>query len=175
MASFAWGDRARMFARIFVRSIAIAAALACISSAALAAGPQPPKHAPGMPNVIQVSPCIPTMGYHYADPKTLPFGPIYGWYDGKWVFTEIMVNAQQLGSMHQSWDDQLKPLPGYSINHVDFWFEKYGHPGYWVPHYDIHAFYVPHSDHMFWCGNTSGKRMQFKQGPHGQMIMTPMQ
>jgi hypothetical protein len=158
----------------FIAPLAIAAAIACASAAAAATGPQPPAHVPGMPNVVLISGCVPAMGYHYADPKTLPFGPIYGWYGGKWVFTEIMPSLQQLGSWHQSYDDVLKPLPGYAINHVDFWFEKNGHPGYWVPHYDIHAFYVPHAEHMFWCGDKAGVRMEYSQGPKGQVIVTPM-
>src|SRR5215472_826409 len=97
---------------LIVRPVAaIAAAIVSVSAAYAAAAPQPPTHVPGMPNVIRVSDCIPAMGYHYADPKTLPFGPIYGWYQGKWIFTEIMPNVQQFASAHQSWDDQLKPLP----------------------------------------------------------------
>jgi len=155
-------------------ALALVAAVVCASAADAATAPQPPAHVPGMPNVIRVSDCIPAMGYHYADPKTLPFGPIYGWYDGKWVFTEIMPSPQQLGSMHQSFDNVLRPLPGYAINHVDFWYEKNGHPGYWAPHYDIHAFYVPHDAHMHFCGNKSGRRMEFSKGPNGEVIMTPM-
>ena len=34
--------------------------------------------------------CIPAMGYHYVKPSQWPAGPIYGYYDGKPVFTEIM-------------------------------------------------------------------------------------
>lgn len=160
-----------------VRALAIGALVVSLAGRAAGADTsmKPPAHLPGMPNVVLVSPCIPAMGYHYADPKTLPFGPIYGWYNGKETFTEIMPNLQQFGSMHQSWDDVLKPLPGYNINHVDFWYEKNGHPGYWVPHYDIHAWYVPHAEHMTWCGNTSGKRMDFSKGPNGTVIVSPVQ
>src|SRR5579872_1927884 len=86
--------------------------------------------------------CIPTMGYHYANPKKWPFGPIYGYYNGKATFTEIMVSKEAFES-GKSWNDQLKPLPGYHIDHVDFWFEAHGHPGYETPHYDIHAWYSP--------------------------------
>jgi len=119
---------------------------------------QGPKHPAGAPaGVVPVSGCIPTMGYHYAVLKDLPFGPIYGWYKGKWTFTEIMVD-QKLFAAGKSWNEQLTPLPGYSIDHVDMWFEPHGHPGYPIPHYDIHAWYIPHSEHMTMCGNTSGKR-----------------
>ena len=120
-----------------------------------------PAHPAGIPaDAKPVLGCIPTMGYHYANPKDLPFGPIYGWYEGKPTFTEIMVDVKLFRS-GKSWDDQLKPLPGYKIDHVDLWFEPHGHPGYPIPHYDIHAWYVPHSVHMYYCGNTSGKKPAF--------------
>jgi hypothetical protein len=100
--------------------------------------------------------CVPTMGYHYVLPKDNPRGPIYGFYKGKATFTELMLtNAEMLKA---DWNDALKPLPGYAIDHVDIWYEKRGHPGYEVPHFDVHAWYVPHAEHMKWCGNTSGKK-----------------
>ena len=101
--------------------------------------------------------CIPTMGYHYANPKNWPHGPIYGYYNGKAVFSEIMVSRKEFES-GVSWNNQLKPLPGYHIDHVDFWFEPQGHPGYEVPHYDIHAWYVHGRPYMYWCGNKSGTK-----------------
>jgi hypothetical protein len=117
-----------------------------------------PAHPAGLPaNLVPVSGCIPTMGYHYAVPSTLPFGPIYGWYQGKPTFTEIMV-AKTSFENGMSWSEQLVPLPGYKIDHVDIWFEAHGHPGYEIPHYDIHAWYVGHDEHMHYCGNTSGKK-----------------
>ncbi len=100
--------------------------------------------------------CIPTMGYHYINPKNIPRGPLYGYYEGKATFTELMLtNAEMLKG---DWNDQLKPLPGHTIDHVDIWYEAHGHPGYEVPHFDIHAWYVPHAEHMKYCGNTSGKK-----------------
>lgn len=118
-------------------------------------GPQHPAGLP--PSVVPYLGCIPTMGYHYADPKNLPFGPIYGWYNGKPTFTEIMV-AKTDFEKGMSWNNQLQPLPGYKIDHIDIWFEPHGHPGYTIPHYDIHAWYIPASDYMYFCHNTSGKK-----------------
>lgn len=103
--------------------------------------------------------CIPTMGYHYINPKNIPRGPLYGFYQGKATFTELMLTNAEL--LHSDWNDQLKPLPGYTIDHVDVWYEPHGHPGYEVPHFDIHAWYVPHAVHMKYCGNASGKRPSF--------------
>jgi hypothetical protein len=124
---------------------------------ALPKGPVPAILPPG---TQAGSGCIPTMGYHYAKPKDWPFGPIYGFYNGKPVFTEIMVDQKMFAS-GKNWDSVLVPLPGYHIDHVDIWYESHGHPGYPIPHYDIHAWYVPHAERMKYCGNTSGTRPAF--------------
>ena len=120
-----------------------------------------PAHPPGLPNnVVPFMGCIPAMGYHYIKPGSSTSGPYYGSYNGKAVFTEIMLSRTAFTN-GESWDDALKPLPGHTIDHVDIWWEPHGHPGYLVPHYDIHAWYVPHAEHMKYCGNTSGKKPAF--------------
>jgi hypothetical protein len=103
--------------------------------------PQPKVHPAGIPkDAVMVSPCIQTMGEHWAALKTLPLGPIYGTWQGKPVFSEIMVSVQQLkkGFSYAN----LHALPGYHIDHVDFEYEPKGHEGFPVPHYDVHAYYV---------------------------------
>ncbi len=103
--------------------------------------PQPATHPAGIPaDALMVSPCIATMGEHWANPKNLPLGPIYGVWQGKPVFTEIMVSVRQLqdGFSYAN----IHALPGYTIDHVDFKYEPNGHPGLPVPHYDLHAYYV---------------------------------
>lgn len=120
-----------------------------------------PAHPKGIPSDAKpFLGCVPTMGYHYINPKNAPFGPLYGWYDGKPTFTEIMV-AKTDFEKGGNWDEQLKPLPGYQIDHVDIWFASHGHPGYPQPHYDIHAWYVGHAEHMKYCANPSGQRPAF--------------
>ena len=119
--------------------------------------PAGPMHPAGIPPGFRpLHGCIPTMGYHYWNPKT-PTGPLYGWYNGKLVFTEWMPSPQQLKVT--MFDDILQPLPGHTIDHVDIWPTR-GHPGMMYPHYDIHAWYVPHAEHMKYC-NPSGKRPAF--------------
>lgn len=143
--------------RRFVCSLAVVGVMLTVSlQARVAAAPMapanqpPPKPIPA--NFVQVSPCIPTMGFHYADPKApLSGSPIYGAFNGKPVFTEIMLVPKDF-TAGKSWDNVLKPLPGYSIDHVDIDYLPHGHPGMPFAHYDLHAYYVPHQVHMQYCG-----------------------
>ncbi len=112
--------------------------------------PQPAVHPAGVPaEAVMLSPCIATMGEHWGNLKDMPTGPIYGVWQGKPVFTEIMVTQSQLQKGF-SWAD-IRPLPGYTIDHVDFEFEPHGHPGLPVPHYDLHAYYVSAADQAKIC------------------------
>jgi hypothetical protein len=103
--------------------------------------PQPKVHPAGIPgDFVLVSPCIAGMGEHWANLKNPPLGPIYGTWEGKPIFTEIMVTVKQLteGFAYAN----IRALPGYTIDHVDFRYEPNGHAGLPVPHYDLHAYYV---------------------------------
>ncbi len=87
------------------------------------------------------------MGEHYADPKNLPLGPIYGVSNGKVIFSEFMMTQDEFTS-GKSWED-LKVAKGIgSVNHVDIHFEPQGHEGFKIAHYDIHMDMVPHAVHM---------------------------
>lgn len=103
--------------------------------------PQPAVRPAGIPaDAMLLSPCIATMGEHWGSLKDMPIGPIYGVWQGKPVFTEIMVPVSQLqkGFSYAN----IHALPGYTIDHINFEYEPQGHPGMPVPHYDIHAYYV---------------------------------
>jgi hypothetical protein len=114
--------------------------------------PQPSVHPVGIPaDAVMVSPCIATMGEHWANPKNLPLGPIYGVWRGTLVFTEIMVTAKQLARGFSY--ANLRALPGYSIDHVDFKYEPHGHPGLPLAHYDLHAYYVTPAVQATICPN----------------------
>jgi len=114
--------------------------------------PQPKVRPAGLPaGVVMVSPCVATMGEHWMDLKNAPLGPIYGTYQGKLVFTEIMVTVEQLkkGFSYAN----IRALPGHTIDHVDFEFEPNGHEGLPVPHYDVHAYYVSPAEQAKICPN----------------------
>ena len=105
----------------------------------------------GLPEgVIQISPCVPTMGEHWANPADMPLGPIYGVMGDEVVFVEIMPSQEDF-AQGKSWLEVLVPVADKTIHHVDFEFLPGGHEGYEVPHYDIHAYFVPHEDHVAFC------------------------
>jgi hypothetical protein len=114
--------------------------------------PQPKVHPAGIPaNAVLLSPCIATMGEHWGALKDMPLGPIYGVYNGKPVFSEIMVSLKQLQDGFSY--DNLKALPGYHIDHVNVEFEAHGHPGFPIPHYDVHAYYITAAQEAQICPN----------------------
>jgi len=115
--------------------------------------PQPKTHPGGIPRgALLLSPCIIGMGEHWGNPNYLPVGPFYGVYKGHPVFTEIMIDRKAF-AVGKSFENMLKPLTGYRIDHVDVEFEPHGHEGYPIPHYDVHAYYVSHAVHMAYCPN----------------------
>ncbi len=139
---------------VFVFAFAAAA-----TSTAIAAPPAADMQLPPQPNVrpagipagyVMVSPCVRTMGAHWANPKNLQ-APIYGSYGGKVVFSEIMVPKAQFDRGFNYTD--LRALPGHTVDHVDIEYHPHGHEGMPIPHYDIHAYYVSHATHMKYCPN----------------------
>jgi hypothetical protein len=138
---------------IFALLLGASAAAIAVAQQAPQLPPQPKVRPAWVPaGALLLSPCVAGMGSHWANLKDMPFGPIYGEYQGKPVFTEIMID-QKAFAAGKSWEDQLKPLAGNKIDHVDIDFVPYGHAGYPIPHYDIHAYYVPHDVHEKFCPN----------------------
>jgi hypothetical protein len=94
--------------------------------------------------VVQVSPFVPGMGEHWADPKNLPFGPIYCVMDGRVTCMEYMISQADFAEgksfeLLRPWfDGAAQP----AIDHMEFNFEPNGHEGYEVPHYDVHMYFV---------------------------------
>ncbi len=142
------------------RTLSFFALAVCLGGTALLAAspvppqlpPQPRVHPAGIPSdAVLVSPCVRTMGEHWAALRDLPTGPIYGVWQGKPIFTEIMVSVVQLQKGF-SWAN-IRPLPGYRIDHADFEFEPHGHEGFPVPHYDLHLYYISAAAQAKICPN----------------------
>lgn len=143
---------------VFAMAVSASAAVAAPTTQQMPPLPPQPKVRPaGIPaGFVMVSPCVQGMGEHWANMQTgmLPggaMGPIYGTYDGKAIFSEVMVPVStfQKGFNYRN----LAALPGYTINHVDLEYHPKGHEGMPIPHYDVHAYYVAHASHMKMCPN----------------------
>lgn len=132
----------------FLRTFS-AALLVAVASPALAATAALPDAASLPKDVVKISGVVPGMGEHWANPKDLPIGPIYGVDKGKVIFFEFMIDQASFKA-GKSFTD-LAPKAGFTlppVDHVDFDFEPHGHEGYPVPHYDVHLYFVPHAEHM---------------------------
>lgn len=138
----------------------LAMAVGLCTAAALAAPPpmpamqlppQPKVRPAGMPAAyVMVSPCIQGMGEHWANPKDLT-QPIYGTYEGKVIFSEIMIPLSQLNKGFNY--PNLAALPGNTIDHVSIEYHAKGHEGMMIPHYDFHAYYVSYAQQKAICPN----------------------
>ena len=93
---------------------------------------------------IQLDPqVVPAMGEHWANPKQMPNGPIYGVYNGKLVFLEYMFAQDDFikGKSHTTLDG-MKGLPSPSVVQTDLEFQPHGHPGFDIPHFDLHHYFI---------------------------------
>jgi hypothetical protein len=92
-------------------------------------------------DAVQLSPVVPLMGEHWANPANMPLGPIYCVHEGKVVCIEYMISQEDFMN-GKSWPvlQGLTNLP--SINHIDIGFNPKGHHGYEIPHFDMHIFFI---------------------------------
>ena len=99
------------------------------------------------PGVVQLSPCVPYMGEHWANPATFPLGPIYTVDRGRLISIEYMI-AQADFAAGRSWLDLKFLYWGMPliIQHANIEFLPEGHDGFAVPHYDMHFHLVTHAD-----------------------------
>jgi hypothetical protein len=94
--------------------------------------------------VVQVSPFIPGMGEHWANPANLPLGPIYCVMDGRVTCMEYMISQADF----QAGKSFLELRPWFAgagqpdIDHMEFTFMPHGHEGFEVPHFDVHMYFV---------------------------------
>ncbi|WP_078409120.1 superoxide dismutase family protein [Priestia abyssalis] len=93
---------------------------------------------------IQLDPhVVPAMGEHWANPKEMPNGPIYGVHNGTLVFIEYMIAQDDFvnGKSHTNLGG-MKGLPSPSVVQTDIEFQPHGHLGFDIAHFDIHAYFI---------------------------------
>lgn len=97
----------------------------------------------------QLSPFIPGMGEHWANPDNLPVGPIYLVHDEEVIGAEYMFTAdlmKEITLTTPEGEETFKHLPGLPVdayvNHMDIEFMSQGHDGFEVPHFDVHLYFI---------------------------------
>lgn len=93
------------------------------------------------PLAVQVSPRVPGMGEHWAEPDRLPGGPIYCVIEGRIVCVEYMFEAEALAE-GTNW---LALAPGIEtppISHIDLEFKPQGIEPHPVPLYQLHIYFA---------------------------------
>jgi hypothetical protein len=81
------------------------------------------------------------MGEHWANPSTLPLGPIYCVHEGKIICLEFMMSQEDFKA-GKSWP-ALAGMEGLPpVNHTNIGFQPHGHEGFTVPHYDVHLYFL---------------------------------
>jgi hypothetical protein len=93
------------------------------------------------PTAVAISPHVPKMGVHYADPATLPLGPVYCVIEGRVVCVEYMFAASALAA-GESWQAMPVGFETPPINHVDFEYKPDGVGPNPVPIYQLHIYFV---------------------------------
>ncbi len=96
------------------------------------------------PGLITETICVPGHGYPAYRPQDLPFGPFYGLWERRLIYTEYRATPDELQGGKVA---NLKSLSG-AVDHVDIEWHPRGHPGYAVPHYDIYLWNIPREEHM---------------------------
>ncbi len=104
---------------------------------------------------VQLTPTVPGMGEHWANPEDMPLGPIYLVYQGEVIGIEYMYSEDMLSEVSiptPEGDEIFEELANlgvdHQVDHIDVGFMSDGHEGFEGPHWDIHAYYVAHAEHM---------------------------
>ena len=95
------------FSLVLAAGLAAAPVNRAFAADGLPAASQLPK------NIVQISPVIPGMGEHWADPKDLPLGPIYGVSQGRVIFLEFMIRRAAFVPMADRTSRATVSMPGF--------------------------------------------------------------
>ncbi|MFN3953811.1 MAG: hypothetical protein ACK4LQ_05105 [Pararhodobacter sp.] len=93
------------------------------------------------PQAVAISPHVPHMGMHYANPAELPTGPIYCVIEGRVVCVEYMFTAAALGD-GMDWTGLLPGFVTPPISHIDLEHKPDGVGPFAEPLYQLHVYFV---------------------------------
>ncbi len=105
--------------------------------------------------VVMLTPAIPTMGEHWANPDNMPLGPIYLAYKGDVIGIEYMYSQDMLSEISIPTPEGVETFyelanvgVDHRVDHFEVGFMPEGHEGFEVTHWDIHIYFVSHAEHL---------------------------
>ena len=119
-------------------------AAACLALAAPAAADglsHLPRLSEVAPDAVQISPHVPHMGEHWAEPANLPLGPIYCTIDGYVVCVEYMFLAEELAS-GTDWTGITTGMQSPPITRIDMEYMRDGVGPFQEPLYQLHLYFA---------------------------------
>jgi hypothetical protein len=93
------------------------------------------------PDTVAISPHVPQMGEHWANPATLPLGPIYCVIDGRVVCVEYMFMAAELAA-GADWTGIATGFDTPPITHIDVEYKPDGAGPITDPLYQLHIYFA---------------------------------
>jgi len=93
------------------------------------------------PKAVNISPHVPKMGKHYAEPANLPLGPIFCVIEGRVVCVEYMFPAADFGK-GVNWTGMPPGMQTPPITHIDLEFKPEGVGPNPVPIYQLHIYFA---------------------------------
>lgn len=93
------------------------------------------------PDAVAISPHVPQMGEHWAEPANLPLGPIYCVIDGRVVCVEYMFLASELAS-GANWTGIATRMQTPPVARIDMEFKADGVGPFQEPLYQLHIYFA---------------------------------
>ena len=93
------------------------------------------------PNAVAISPHVPQMGAHWAEPANLPLGPIYCEIDGRVVCVEYMFLASQFSS-GSDWTGIDTGMQTPPVTRIDMEYKPDGVGPFQEPLYQLHIYFA---------------------------------
>lgn len=93
------------------------------------------------PDAVAISPHVPHMGAHWAEPANLPLGPIYCVIDDRVVCVEYMFLASQLSS-GSDWTGIDTGMQTPPVTRIDMEYKPDGVGPFQEPLYQLHLYFA---------------------------------
>jgi hypothetical protein len=93
------------------------------------------------PNAVAISPHVPQMGAHWAEPANLPLGPVYCEIGGRVVCVEYMFLVSEL-ALGSDWTGIVTGMQTPPVTRIDMEYKPDGVGPFQEPLYQLHIYFA---------------------------------